>query len=113
MAKRTWDPDVLAGEIAGKIDEYLTGSADGKSLSAWAVQQLVEHEFSSSQLMLDVALSALVSLSSEDPEFDTSTDELGTIRSTLLGECDYPILLRWIPKSEVESVRQSRRSQTR
>jgi len=113
LPERTWDADELAEAIVEKIDEYLAGSLDGKGASQWAVQKLTQYRFASHELLLDEALNSLLCLGGDDPEWDTTNQELELLRSAMRGERDYPILLRWVPRAVVESVKQSRRSQTR
>jgi len=103
--------DEQVDEIVKHIDAYLEGSCAGTDTARWAAQQLGENTFSSAEILLQEALSALTMVGFEEPAYDTPREELVQIRSALKGEADYLITLslRWAPKPSGESSQRTHR----
>ena len=90
----------LAEEIVKQIDAYLDGTCPGADVVRWAAKQQAENEFSSAEVLLDEALTALTFVGWENPEWDTPKARLQELRAALKGEADYVVTLslRWFPK---------------
>jgi|Deesub1362B_J571_1020462.scaffolds.fasta_scaffold11389_1 hypothetical protein len=93
----------LRGEIIQKIEEFLEGKISKKEASQWAVKALTKRNFSSNELLLEDALTALAGLHDEDERFDTARQDLLYYRNCLLEVATYVVSVEF-PAKAMENV---------
>ncbi len=79
----------LVREIITQIESYLAGKARGQEIAAWAITALTQHTFSSDEVLVEDALTALAGLHDGDERFDTAREDLVYYKNCLLAKAPY------------------------
>ena len=92
----------MAEEVIERIENYLAGRCTGQETAAWAVDVLTRRTFSTSDKLVEDALTALAGLHDGDERFDTAREDLIYFRDCLLAKVPYTVSLEFPARSTAE-----------
>ena len=73
----------LKAETCATVEAYLAGRLSKEQVAAWAAKALATKVFSSGELLLQDAITALAGLHDDDDRFDTAEEDLLYYRNCL------------------------------
>ena len=73
----------LKAETCATIEAYLAGRLSKEQVAAWAAKALATKVFSTGELLLEDAITALAGLHDDDDRFDTAEEDLLYYRNCL------------------------------
>ncbi len=80
-------------QIINRIEDYLDGKAGQQDTAAWAISKLRSRVFTSDDVLLEDALTALAGLHDEAERFATPKEDLATLLSALKGLAPYSVTI--------------------
>lgn len=92
----------LTEEIIKQIENYLSGRSTGQETADWAVGVLARRAFSTSEKLMEDALTALAGLHDGDERFDTAREDLIYFRDCLLARVPYTVSLEFPARATAE-----------
>ena len=87
--------------VIDKITDYLEGKSSKKEISQWAIQILSKESFTTEQLLIEDAVTALSLLHDEDDRFDIANEDLIFYLDCLRGKKPYGVKIEFLPEKEV------------
>ena len=94
----------LRKETIAKIDNFLAGRTPKAEAVRWAVEILAKRTFSTDELVLEDAITALAGLHDEDERFDTAREDLLYFRNCLLEETPYLVSIEFPARKVAEEA---------
>lgn len=91
---------VTKQEVIKYIDGYLKGKLSKKQVSQWAIQSLKRECFSTEEMLIEDAITALSLLHDEDERFDVAKKDLLFWKDCLSGKRPYGVKIEFMPKKE-------------
>jgi len=83
----------LKQQIISKIEDYLAGRVSKQHAAAWAISKMRGSVFTSSDLLLEDALTALAGLHDEEERFATAKEDLVSLLSALKGLAPHSVTI--------------------
>ncbi|OIO74274.1 MAG: hypothetical protein AUJ85_06085 [Elusimicrobia bacterium CG1_02_37_114] len=91
---------VTKEEVISKINNYLNGKVTKKEISQWAIQVLSKERFSTEQILIEDAVTALSLLHDENERFDTANEDLSFYIDCLSDKKPYGVKIEFLPEKE-------------
>jgi len=87
-----------------KIEDFLVGKISKAEAARWAVEVLTTRAFSTDELVLEDAITALAGLHDEDERFDTAREDLLYFKNCLLEETSYLVSIEFPARQVAEEA---------
>jgi hypothetical protein len=94
----------LRKETIKRIEGFLVGKVSKAEAVRWAVKILGDRTFSTDELVLEDAITALAGLHDEDERFDTAREDLLHFKNCLLEETSYLVSIEFPAKQVAEGA---------